>query len=469
MTPRSESTVQDSRILIEDYLASATQLLETAREIKQALRRMTEMLVPEMADWCVPGAVDEAGRWYPVAALHRDAEKQNLVADYAEHAPVSGVENLEQTAARERTPRAIREITAETLEQVVSGDERYLHLIGALEAASLMSVPLVARTRLVGFMTLASTSAEGGYSDEDLQIAYTFALALDNAQLFEGAQKIRLRLQLAYDITAMLLKHPAIEDVGGELLRRLGEDLEWDVGALWTWEPNNQGMRLTGTWHSGHFSPQRVEALDSDLGYRAGQAPTNGSRATVRADWIEDLSGYPRSDFPRAEEAKKAGVRGALFLPLVSSSGAAGVLELLSLDPKARDEDELAALVVLSTLVGGVMALEGSVLELSTLVLQLSERLLLFPLIGTLDPGRMARLTQVVLRAVRQHRARAVLLDVTGVPSIDPAGAASLLEIIAASKMLGAVAVVTGVSPESAKALVETGVNLGEFTIAGNL
>lgn len=62
---------------------------------------------------------------------------------------------------------------------------------------------------------------------------------------------------------------------------------------------------------------------------------------------------------------------------------------------------------------------QEAIRELSTPVLQLREGLLMLPIIGFLDTYRARQLTEQLLHAIRAHRAKVVVMDITGVPSVD--------------------------------------------------
>jgi rsbT co-antagonist protein RsbR len=98
--------------------------------------------------------------------------------------------------------------------------------------------------------------------------------------------------------------------------------------------------------------------------------------------------------------------------------------------------------------------------ELSTPVLVVRERLLIVPLVGTLDSDRAAQLTDELLVRIRAGRAQVVVIDVTGVPVIDSVVAGQLVSTVQACALLGASVVVTGLSSEITQALVTTGVDL---------
>lgn len=107
--------------------------------------------------------------------------------------------------------------------------------------------------------------------------------------------------------------------------------------------------------------------------------------------------------------------------------------------------------------------------ELSTPVLQIRDRLLLLPLIGIIDSHRAQLITENLLRAIRANRARVVVMDVTGVATIDSKVANHLVQAVTAARLMGALVIVTGVSAEVAQLMVALGVELAPFTTVGDL
>lgn len=106
---------------------------------------------------------------------------------------------------------------------------------------------------------------------------------------------------------------------------------------------------------------------------------------------------------------------------------------------------------------------------LSTPVLPVRERLLILPVIGTVDPLRARQLTEQLLRGIRTNRARVVVMDITGVPAMDATVANHLVQTVEASRLLGATVIVTGLSPELAQTLVNIGVDLSKMNTVGDL
>ena len=106
---------------------------------------------------------------------------------------------------------------------------------------------------------------------------------------------------------------------------------------------------------------------------------------------------------------------------------------------------------------------------LSTPVLQLRPGLLILPIIGLLDTRRAQQLTEQLLHAIRTRRGKVVVLDVTGVAAVDSRVANHLIQTVDAARLMGATAIVTGVSPEVAQTLVGLGISLGNVTTVADL
>jgi rsbT co-antagonist protein RsbR len=112
---------------------------------------------------------------------------------------------------------------------------------------------------------------------------------------------------------------------------------------------------------------------------------------------------------------------------------------------------------------------QEAIRELSTPVLQVRDRLLILPIIGVIDPQRARQLTEQLLRGIRTNRARVVVVDITGVPSVDATVANHLVQTVDACRLMGANVIVTGLSSEIAQTLVTIGVDLGKINAVGDL
>src|ERR1700687_3415465 len=112
---------------------------------------------------------------------------------------------------------------------------------------------------------------------------------------------------------------------------------------------------------------------------------------------------------------------------------------------------------------------QEAILEVSTPVLPVRERLLILPISGVIDSQRARQLTEQLLRGIRTNRAKVVVMDITGVPTIDSTVANHLVQTVEAARLLGATVIVTGLSSEIAQTLVNIGVDLGKMNTVGDL
>lgn len=110
------------------------------------------------------------------------------------------------------------------------------------------------------------------------------------------------------------------------------------------------------------------------------------------------------------------------------------------------------------------------ILEMASVpVVQIWQGILLVPLIGTLDSQRTQQLMERLLERVTETSSPIVLLDITGVPTIDSQTAQHLTETISAVRLLGAEVTLTGVRPSIAQTLVHLGIDLSRFVTRSSL
>jgi rsbT co-antagonist protein RsbR len=112
---------------------------------------------------------------------------------------------------------------------------------------------------------------------------------------------------------------------------------------------------------------------------------------------------------------------------------------------------------------------QEAIRELSTPVLQVRDRLLILPIIGMLDTQRARQLTEQLLAAIQAQRAKVVVIDITGVASIDTSVANHLVQAVEAARLMGASAILTGLSSKIAQTVVDLGVDLTMMRTVGDL
>jgi CheY-like chemotaxis protein len=107
--------------------------------------------------------------------------------------------------------------------------------------------------------------------------------------------------------------------------------------------------------------------------------------------------------------------------------------------------------------------------ELSTPIIPIADWLVVMPLIGMMDDARAARALETALRGASERRAEIVIIDITGVPTLDAAAASALLQAARALRLVGARTVLTGIRPEVARTLAGLAMDPSGIVTRGTL
>lgn len=107
--------------------------------------------------------------------------------------------------------------------------------------------------------------------------------------------------------------------------------------------------------------------------------------------------------------------------------------------------------------------------ELATPVIRVWEKVLVLPLVGSLDSQRAMKATETLLERIVQEGARITIIDITGIPFVDSAVADHLIKTVNAAKLLGCEVILCGIGPKIAQTLVHLGVEMGQICTKANL
>ena len=110
-----------------------------------------------------------------------------------------------------------------------------------------------------------------------------------------------------------------------------------------------------------------------------------------------------------------------------------------------------------------------TLMEMSTPVTPIWEGILLLPLLGLLDSQRTQDVMNKTLSKISESRAKVLMMDISGVSTMDTAVANQLLKITKATQLMGCETILSGLSPAIARTLVELGVNIGEVRTTATL
>lgn len=181
-----------------------------------------------------------------------------------------------------------------------------------------------------------------------------------------------------------------------------------------------------------------------------------------------------RSQRSRIQRGDEMGVLSAAFDGMADE--VEGLLQGLEGQVAARThdlEEERArlqrALTDLEASTTARLALAETVRALSTPVSKLYDRVILMPLVGSIDAERADQIERSLLSGIEVHGAEEVLLDVTGVTLVDSEVAAGLLRAARAARLLGASVTLVGITPRTAQSIVDLGIDLEGVTTHADL
>lgn len=177
------------------FLVAATNVLGTSLDVTKTLDDVARLVVPDLADWCAIDLVDEQGVLSRATVAHVDPAKVALAWELWKRAPPRPDEPTGPYAAmRSREPQHIEEISDALLVELVT-DKELLAILRSLGLRSSMCIPLVARDRALGALTLVAEVSGRRYVARDVafaqELARRIALAVDNARLYEEATRAR--------------------------------------------------------------------------------------------------------------------------------------------------------------------------------------------------------------------------------------------------------------------------------------
>ena len=183
------------------FLARASELLAESLDVDRTLEQLAFLAVPRVADWCAVHQLDEQDELQIVALAHVDPEKVEFAQEFQRRYPpdpdaTTGAANVVRTGE----PELYEEIPAELLEEAAQ-DEEHLAAILELGLVSAMTVPLQARGRTFGALTLVAAESGRRYNAEDLELAMDLArraaMAIDNAAIYRREHDAAVTLQRA--------------------------------------------------------------------------------------------------------------------------------------------------------------------------------------------------------------------------------------------------------------------------------
>ncbi|MBD2233140.1 PAS domain S-box protein [Phormidium tenue] len=185
----------------QQYLAESSAVLASSLDYQTTLEQVAQLTVPELADWCTVHIVEENGAIDQIAVAHADPAKLEWAEQIRDKYPLD--KNAERGAAltlRTGQPDFIPEIPDELLIHAAK-DPEHLEILRQVGFSSAMTVALRSQDRIIGAISFISAESGRRYAAADLQLAEELAqrasLAIENAQLYQAAQRDRTKAEAA--------------------------------------------------------------------------------------------------------------------------------------------------------------------------------------------------------------------------------------------------------------------------------
>ncbi len=230
-------------------------------------------------------------------------------------------------------------------------------------------------------------------------------------------------------------------------------------------DPESEKLRLVAA--RGFSAAERAEAERTAADRHPGWVVRNAQMLHV-PDVEEDQDKRTLDSAGRSFK-----IRSRLYVPVLSNKGCVGTYGLASSRPRAFSDSHIAVLNYAASVTGAVYGSlagerklakqlevisrkQAELLLLSSPIIEVSDKTLALPIIGSIDRARAQYMAEQLLARVVSHHARTVILDFTGTGELDLSSVAEIERIVCAVELLGSRCVFSGVSPILAQRLSAT-------------
>jgi signal transduction histidine kinase len=185
------------------FLAEASVQLSSSLDYQVTLRKVAELAVPGLADWCVIDIGDgRDGALDRVAIVHSDPAKVEFAQEtYRRYPPRAQMRAGVAQVMRAARSELYRDSELRELIVATAYDAEHVSRVEALELRSAIVVPIIAAGRTFGVITFATAESQRRYTDADVQMAEELGrragIAIENARLYEEEKRLRLEAQSA--------------------------------------------------------------------------------------------------------------------------------------------------------------------------------------------------------------------------------------------------------------------------------
>lgn len=359
------------------FLADASRELAASLDYEAMLQKLARAAVPRLGDWCAIDMIEnpESDEWPPavrrLAVVHEDPDKITLAAELERRYPPdwsspSGIAQVLKT----RTAVFVPEVTPAMM-AMGARDEGHLELLERFHFSAVIIVPLVARGRTLGALTLLMSESGRIYTDRDLELAEDLAsrasIAVDNARLFRDAENAERRVSflarasaelaasLDFQRTLDTVARLAVPELADWCFAMLAEDVATGTGRL---------IPATVQYRDAEMARRGFEMLqrhpmnpDSDFGsmkvFRTGEPLLATNIPPEAFDGVALDKEY-------LAMLKSAGFRSSVHVPIKVRGVTVGVFTFASTDESGRRYREADLDLLLEVSARASVALENA-------------------------------------------------------------------------------------------------------------
>ena len=339
-TEELEGAWQQLRLLSE-----AGRVLESSLEYEQTLKELGNLIVPAFADWYAVDLVAEDGTVTNIAVAHVDPTKVELAHELRRRYPPRP-DDPTGTVGVARSGRSLwyPEIPDELLTSMIE-DPELLEIMRGLGLRSAMVVPLVARTRALGAMTMIMAESGRLYSQTDVDVAEQLArragLAIENALLFEAEHRANARLRVVARVTALLSRSLDADQAFQRLAELVTEELA-DFCLMDVLDEQTGGVRRLSVVHRDPSKAHVAEGLrryPPDLNGTVPAAVAIRTRTTVVEDVRDDVIEAFAADDDHLALIRQIGGRNFVAAPLIARGRVLGAMTVSSTRRRYESDD----------------------------------------------------------------------------------------------------------------------------------
>ena len=340
-----------------ELLASVSAELAATLDAELAVSRLAQLVVPTLCDWCIVTLVGDDQRLNDIASWHTDAAMRPAAERYSSlRIPALTDNSFLARAFESREPTLVVSGAAQSIHEfLVPGEAQ--DLLAALAPESAAVLPLLARGRTVGLLTLYRGSNRPSLNEVDLAVAKEVAvgagMALDNARLYaqqramaESLQRSLLTAPPEPDHCEIVVRYaPAVElasvggdwfdaflQAGGATMLVIGDVVGHDTEAAAAMGQVRSLLRGIA-WHSGAGPAQVLSGLDAAM--KGLQVDTTATAVIGRLEQTPDEleRGVTRFRWSNAGHPPPMAVHADGTVTVLAGVGAD---LLLGIDPQSR-------------------------------------------------------------------------------------------------------------------------------------